>query len=278
MKSTIYFVGVCFSYEPSIFISKLAKLCARSGYILAGVVVSNNPDHSLESKNYNIQVLRGTNLHLDFSGYFDGLKYLISSNSKHDLDLILFVNDSLFVKHAAPTIVSRLLNLSNLIGKIQIPAISGKADSYKSICSRNPWSGDLHYISSYCFLLNSPAFRYLQMLLSDAAQDGVLENLKLEDSAWGFGLSGVMREFIRAHLIYHGSPYIWANYATASAETINRKAHCVYFEHRLSGLIGMNGALLPINSGARANSIIYIMELSYRVVRSIISFLYSRKI
>lgn len=278
MKSTIYFVGVCFNQEPSIFISKLAKLSARSGRLLRGVVISNNPHHSLESKNDNIKVLKGTNSHLDFSGYFEGLQYLVSSDLQADLSVVFFANDSLFSKHAAPTIVSRLLNLYDLIENLQIPAISGKADSYKSICSRNPWSGDLHYISSYCFLLNGPALHYLQMLLSDAAQDGVLENLKLEDSAWGFGLSGVMREFIRAHLIYHSSPYIWANYATASAETIKRKAHCVYFEHRLSGLIGMNGALLPINSGARAKSIIYIMESSYRVVRSIISFLYSRKI
>lgn len=278
MKSTIYFVGVCFSQEPSIFISKIAKLSARSGRLLRGVVISNNPHHSLESKNDNIKVLKGTNAHLDFSGYFEGLQYLVSSYSQADLSVVFFANDSLFFKHAARTIVSRLLSLYDLVEDIQIPAISGKADSYKSICNRNPWSGDLHYITSYCFLLNGPALHYFQMLPFDANHDGVLENLPLADGAWGFGLSGVMREFIRAHLIYHSSPYIWGNYATASPETIMRKAHCVYFEHRLSGLIGMNGALIPINSGGRASSVIYVMEFAYRIVRATISRLLFRNI
>lgn len=266
MNSTVLIVGVCFNLEPSIFISKLVKLFARSGKTICGVVVSNNNSHSLISNVDGIQVLRGTNSHLDFSGYFEGFEHLSAANQDIDSEVIFFTNDTLFTKHAAPTIVARLLRLHALLSQLTIPAMAGKTDTYKTICTRNPWSNNNFYVTSFCFLLNGPALPLLQQLLPDANNNDVLVDFPLNYNAWGKRLNGVMREYIRAHLIYKNSPYIWKSSEILSPALLARKAHCVYFEHRLSGLIGLNGAILPINAGTRAFISIYFAELMSRLV------------
>jgi hypothetical protein len=266
MSSTIIFVGVCYSIEPEDFICRLSKLFAHYNKSLAGVLIVNNSAHSLQSNAPRIEVLRGTNAHLDFSGYFEGLNHLLATNQNINSKAILFVNDSLFTKHASLTIVGSLFRVYNLLNQLKIPAIAGKTDSYKFICAKNPWSLNNSYVSTFCFLLNGLALPFFQQLLSDANKDDVL-NLSLNDIDWGRELDPVMREYIRAHLIYEGSPYLWKTSNAMSAEILNRKAHCVYFEHRLSGLIGLHGATISINSGLRDCIFIYFAEIWSRILR-----------
>ena len=73
-------------------------------------------------------------------------------------------------------------------------------------------------------------------------------------------------------LAYDRSAYLWRASAAAHAELIRKKAQCVYFEHRLSGSIGVDGALLPINSGPRSRVRIGVAETAARAVRALVPY------
>jgi len=47
-----------------------------------------------------------------------------------------------------------------------------------------------------------------------------------------------------------------------------QEAACVYLESRLSGAIGREGALVPINSGPRASTDIFVREFVARIART----------
>lgn len=267
--SIVRTVAVCFHLQPAEFITELRTLASLCGTRLRGVVVSNNAAHSLVSPASDIDVIRGSNAHLDFSGYFEGLERMMATQPDTVPGNVLFVNDSLIMKHAAACILGRVLRLHKILAQITVPAIGGKLDPYRSICLRNPWSGHAGYVSSYCFLLNALAQPALRALLDNAAVDGVLAASPLAESEWGAGMSPVMRESIRAHLLYEGSPYLWKSSGRSDPQLILKKARCVYFESRLSGAIGSDGAVVPINSGPRSNAQILIAETFARVARTL---------
>jgi hypothetical protein len=258
-------VAVCYHLSPAELIAQLQALAPRQGTRLHGIVVSNNPVHPLTSPSIDFEVIRGSNAHLDFSGYFEGLGRLRSTRSDVGQGNVLFVNDSLFSKHAAGCILGHVLRLDRLFGQLALPAIGGKADPYRSICLRNPWSDSASYVSSFCFLLNALALPLLQALPADADADGALSPLPLGDPHWGAGMPPILREQIRAHLAYQGSPYLWPGAKDPNNELLPKKARCVYFEHRLSGAIGSAGAVVPINSGARSRADIFINEMFARL-------------
>ena len=268
-QSTVCVVAICYHLPPAKFITSLQVLTARFGTRLRGIVVSNNPEHPLASPSSDFEVIRGSNAHLDFSGYFEGLERLLALNPDGAAGNVLFVNDSLILKHAAECIIRRVLGLDRLLAQLKVPAIGGKVDPYRSICLRNPWSGHAGYVSSFCFLLNVLAQPMMRGLLGSATIDGVLTPLPLTDPAWGAGLHPALREQIRAHLVYEDSPYLWQSKADHHTELILKKARCVYFESRLSGAIGSDGAVLPINSGPRSMVDIFIREALSRVARTL---------
>jgi hypothetical protein len=264
---SIYVVGVCYQLPPAQFIDKLQTLASRNGIRLRGIVVSNNVEHPLTSRSPDMEVIPGSNEHLDFSGYFEGLERLATVLPDAASGNVLFINDSLFVKHAAGCILRRVLGLDMLLGQLKLPAIGGKVDPYRSICLRNPWSGHIGYVTSFCFLLNASAQPMLRSLLAHAAADGVLTAAQVNDAMWGAQMLPVMREHIRAHLTYEGSPYLWRSTSGLDADVVRKKARCVYFEGRLSGAIGAEGALVPINSGPRSRTDIFLHESMARIAR-----------
>jgi hypothetical protein len=214
-------------------------------------------------------VVAGSNADLDFSGYQEGLKRLVETQPDAAGRPVLFVNDSLFTKHAGAAIAQRVLDLHRLLEQLRVPAIAGKRDPYRSIVSRNPWSGHPGYVSTFCFLLNARALPMLETLPLDAARDGLDPSLPIDDDAWATGLPALMREFIRAHLTYVGSPFSWPRSAPAERGLIARKARCVYFEHRLSGALGVDGAVVPINTGPRSSLQIALREWVSRATRAV---------
>ena len=180
---------------------------------------------------------------------------------------MLFVNDSLFTKHAASCILGRVLGLDALLRRLQVPAMAGKLDPYRSICRQNPWSGDRGFVTTFCYMLNARGLPIVQQLSSLAAEDDVFADATVCDEAWGRRMPAVLREHIRAHLAYEGSPYLWPAAASTQAEQLRKKAACVYLETRLSGAVGHGGALLPINSGPRATTDIFVREFLARLAR-----------
>jgi hypothetical protein len=185
-------VAVCYHMKPAPFIDRLQALAAGAGRRLQGVVVNNQPEHATPAQSGDLEVVQGTNRHLDFSGYFEGLQHL-PAVSQAETGNVLFVNDSLLTAHASTTIFRRVLALDGLLQQLEVPAGAGKLDPYRSICLRNPWSGHGSYLSTFCFLLNGPAQPILRRLATDAEADGVLAEAPLEDPAWGAGLDAVTR-------------------------------------------------------------------------------------
>lgn len=275
MKSTlpalrrIHVVAVCHQTPPEQFVASLRRIAQRHGTALRGVMVCNSASHALSSEGPDFDTVRGSNAILDFSGYFEGLERLLAAHADAASGSVLFVNDTLLTKHASDCILGRLLALDGLLQQMRVPAIAGKLDPYRSVCLRNPWSGHDSYISSFCFLLNVHALPAMRRLIDDAASDGVLLDRPIEDEAWGQGVPVLLREHIRAHLAYEGSPYLWPLASRKDADLLRKKACCVYFENRLSGAIGQDGAIVPINSGPRSSADIFVREAFARAARSL---------
>lgn len=267
--SQVRIVAVCFHMPPAEFIARLQVIALRQSQHLHGVVVSNNPVHSLASPCSDIQVIPGSNAHLDFSGYFEGLERLVAMQPDTPMTNVLFVNDSLIIKHAAGCILRRVLSLNPLLEQLAVPAIGGKLDAYRSICLHNPWSGHTGYVSSYCFLLNARGLPQMRALPHDAVTDGVLTTSPLASTEWGMGMPPALRETIRAHLLYAGSPYLWQSGKVDDAMLALKKACCVYFESRLSGAIGCEGVVVPINAGRRSQTDIFVRETFARAARTL---------
>ena len=262
-------VAVCYHLTPATFLARLQGLVEPMGIVLRGLLISNNSAHALAVPSAGPQVVRGSNRQLDFSGYFEGLEQLLRQSPEASSQNVLFVNDSLFTKHAAGCVLRRVITLDALLRQLRVPAIAGKLDPYRLICLRNPWNGHTGYVSSYCFLLNADALPLLSRLPVDASDAGVFAPVPIHDDAWGLGVPKLLREQIRAHLDYRGSPFLWPMVEKADAELIGKKASCVYFEHRLSGAIGTDGALVPINMGPRSKLAIYLSEAGSRIWRTL---------
>ena len=263
-------VAVCYHVAPARFVERLHAIAASVGRSLEGVVVDNRHGSAAPLQSGELQLLRGSNRHLDFSGYFEGLQRLHGGRADVGaLDNVLFLNDSLLTSHAGSTILRRVLALDGLLTQLQVPAGAGKLDPYRSICLRNPWSAHESYLSTFCFLLNGLAQPILRRLEIDAEHDGVLAEAPLDDSSWGKSLHPLTRDYIRAHLVYDRSPYRWKGAEEADPELIRAKARCVYFEHRLSGALGLEGALVPINAGPRSRAAVASAEVAARLFRAV---------
>lgn len=268
-RPPLHAVAVSYHVSPAQLLGRLQALASRCGRRLRGVAVSNNPAHAITPTSADMEVVRGSNANLDFSGYFEGLDRLTATHPDSSASNVLFVNDSLLTKHADGTILSRVVRMDALVQRLQVPAIAGKRDPYRSICLSNPWSRDAGYVTSFCFLLNARALPLLRRLPKDAARDGVFATAPVTDAAWGISMPPLMRETIRAHVAYEGSPYLWPSPAADDDELARKKASCVYFEHRLSGVIGIEGAVIPINSGPRSSAAVATGELLARAGRII---------
>lgn len=257
-------VACSYLIDPISLKNRLVLLGNRLGVKFHGVVVTNGP-HEAFMDDPRWLVLSGSNEDLDFSAYFEGLLYWL--NNKAPLpSKILFINDSLFSTHSAYANVKSTIRLLGLLGDIQVPALIGKTDRYMTVCHRNPWSGLNIYVSTYCFAMNSAAMMIFLNLKSWADYAGLGHNVDINSSEWGDGLQPVFREFLRANIVYITSPYKWRNLTSKDRNQalLQKKARCIYFEHRLSGEIGLNGSILPINSGLRAQVYIYLSELFIR--------------
>ena len=181
----LHMVAVCHQLEPQDFAARLRRAAQRHGHRLCGVVVSNNDRHHcppLDDAD-DLAYLRGSNEMLDFSGYLEGIEHLVSTLSPSDADNVLFVNDSLFTKHAAGCILRHVLRLDGLMRRLKQPAICGKWDPYRSICLRNPWSALPGFVTTFCFMLNARALPTMRALRDDAMTDDVLVEAPMQDDA-----------------------------------------------------------------------------------------------
>ena len=103
--------------------------------------------------------------------------------------------------------------------QLQLPSHRrGKLDPYPLDLPAQPmgWPARLHHD-----LLLSPQRPRTACdgsgLRADAEADGVFADAALTDAVWGVGVPADFREYIRAHLAYAGSPYLWPSAAPSNA-------------------------------------------------------------
>lgn len=261
-------VVVCsYSISPLALKNRLVRLGKRLGVKFHGVMVANGP-HEADMDDPRWSVLHGSNADLDFSAYAQGAQYWLDKKGPLPRT-VLFLNDSLFTSHSAAANLRATLRLLGLLGNIQLPALVGKTDRYTTICHRNPWSSLDFYVSTYCFALNPAALMTLLQLEKLAAVDDLGHDIDTHAPEWGHRLQPAFREFLRANISYTNSPYAWHNLHqhVNNKHLLRKKARCIYFEHRFSGELGLNGLILPINAGPRAKISLLFSEFFSRLFR-----------
>jgi len=269
-RREINVVAVCYQRPADRVAVGLQRIAQHHGVALRGVIVCNRSQQvQVRLQDSRFDLIQGSNALLDFSGFFEGMERLLSTRSEAASSNILFVNDTLFTKHAASCILGRVLDLDVFLERLSAPAISGKLDPYRAICMRNPWSGHSGYITSFCFLLNSLALPLMRQLPADAHIDGLLGDAEVGDLGWGSQLPHDLREMLRAHLLYPGSPLLWPAARSSNSDLLRRKAASSYFEHRLSGHLGKSGVVVPINAGPRSIASVALNERMARLSRAI---------
>lgn len=254
---TLTVIACCYNLAPRDFCARLDRVASSLGVRFAGVVVANRPGATLE-KLGAWTVVKGSNLTHDFSAYVEGLQQVDTAEAR----ALLFVNDSVFERHHGRENVRAVVGHMALVEQIQVAAIAGKVDRYSTVCHQNPWSGLALYVSSYCFALNRPALAVLQALQVQAQADGLQAGLPMDSAQWGAGLPPNFREFMRAFTCYGHPSFTWPglNRYRIGDELLATKARCIYMEHRLSGEIGRDGCIIPVNVRKWDSMRLYVAE------------------
>lgn len=260
-ERVLWVVACAYIYPARTLRDRLEALARKMNVRFQGVIVDNR-GVDLPPDEAGWTYVAGSNQDHDFSAYSEGLNRCLEGRGDAAPDIVLFINDSLFALHSAHVHARETMAYVELLRQLKVPALCGKTDPYAAVCHRSPWSGLPFYVSSFCFLLNRPAFDVLRALSAWADEDGLDRDLAVTDSRWGAGLQPNFREFIRAFVAYGGSWFVWPGlqrYAIGD-RLISVKARCIYLEHRLSGEIARNGCLIPINEKKLPRLRLYIAE------------------
>lgn len=263
---SITIVACCYRIPAAEVVRRVRELVGNDPAIVTGYVVSSLHERESDLGN-GWTALPSDNLDFDFSAYFTGAHAAFRSGTSSQV--VMFLNDTLFTDHAAAANFRAAWRQRGLIRDIELPAMAGKADEYTTICLRNPWSGLGIYVTSFCFVLNGAALQLMLRLRDLAEEDGVTHKHDVNSASWGVRLPGAFRQFLKAALVYPGSPYLWYRLRSGSYSTVQlrSKARSIYFEHRLSGAIAENGCLLPTNAGPRWGTYIAMSERLFRIRR-----------
>lgn len=259
----------CHSITPSKMIENISVLEKKFNFKTKGVIVDNSDsvDNYHDLKNINWKIVKGSNKYLDFSAYFEGYKnFGISQEESHNM---IFLNDSFFIKHNVINNFKLVLKHINLLDEISEPVIIGRGSNYHSICHRNPWSKLDIFIPTYCFALNNSALKIFNSLEDLLHKDGFDGKLNSED--FHGNLDSSFYNLMMSSVNSFSSPYSWKKENIhASDEILQKKALCIYFEHRLSGEIGKKGCIIPTNAGTKGKLLFNLNEFFKK-------FLFTRK-
>jgi hypothetical protein len=267
-RSQIYVVACSYRMAPDDMSRRLTEILLKLSVEHCGVIASSRIKERARIDS-RWTSLPADNDDLDFSAYRAGAA--LREGEANSGVSTLFVNDSLFTNHAAFANIKAAIRVAPLTARIPLPALGGKCDSYTTICLRNPWSHLPYYVSTYCFVLNPAAIQIFLSLPDLAANENVTLSRDIDDPEWGSRLPLEFREFVKANLVYKESPYLWYRLRESAIQPqqLRAKARCIYFEHRLSGLVGTIGCILPTNAGPRWNTYLSIHERLSRLGRNL---------
>lgn len=239
--------AVICTYEiaPHTAIELLEKIGAATGTRFSGVVIDNGR-HESPTQIGAWQIHKGSNALMDFSAYAEGAAILAPQIEAQDVILVL--NDTVFTRHNPKFHLTRLIRHREAVLQTRSACIAGKADDYTNICYANPWSGMNAYVSSFAFLLNSKGAEILRDVYASMQDVMGSESTDMASDDWSPGLDRRFKEFLRLHLVQVDSPTAWYQAKKYAGKTgiLQKKARCVYLEHKLSGEIGRDGVIISL--------------------------------
>ena len=244
MKKNLFIVVCSFNVEPKLIIKRLDRILNNYSYNYNGVITCNK-NYNVISNIPNWNIIEGSNDFFDFSAYFEGVEFL---NNKFVIDSnILFLNDSIFLKHDFKYSINQILKANLIISEIITPSLIGFRSNYSSICLFNPWSKIDVFIPTYIFTINHAALNLFISLKSKAK----IENIFTDNiNDWSDKIPYQFKIFLHS--------YIFNKYFNIFRYLLLKcsiKARCVYFEHKLSGEIGLHGNFIFPNVGRKSQFI-----------------------
>lgn len=237
--NNFHIIVACYYLDPSKIIKKLAftkKLgCCEI------IVVVNNPKYFKQINSQNI--VQGSNDILDFSAYREGLVHV----KKIDIDcnkIILFINDSLLVKHPYKYIVNKIATDFEYKSAKQAMAysFSGKYNFY---FDKNPWENTRLHLCGAAFALNLHGLEIFETLYDSVYVETI--NVKSHEQLENlYGKS--FYDFINIILIDNNKVWKPINYKDISNVDYLKKSIAFYLEHKLTAnLIKNDAGIIYIN-------------------------------
>lgn len=174
----------------------------------------------------------------DFSAYEE-----IEKNST--IDLFLYLNDTMFIKHPWRVIRKKLKDLLPTISTIQNPAAIGIVYPYSEaliIDNKNP---TLEHMTTFCFVLNKSANKIFHSKLESLPREQNLANNWIRKKV---DRSLFIEYLLNIHIYGPDSPWKWKKSSyTFSEKTLTRKAISVILEYDLnSSILNSDGLIIPI--------------------------------
>ncbi|MGH8428581.1 MAG: hypothetical protein ACRES7_11510 [Gammaproteobacteria bacterium] len=186
----------------------------------------------------------------DFSAYSAACADLVRGGLRFGGgDVFIFANDTLFLKHPAPSLLRLLRRTLPSVREAAVPILSGKADSYRALLQTSPFAVGLdRYVATFLFATNAQGVSLLDAVFHSVETKVLLDGVA---SMIGAGVPKKFFAFLRMHLGDSASVFAW--HGERAPEMISRKACCVLLEHLVSAKFFEEGFLAPINSSAILN-------------------------
>jgi len=251
-------------------IEKMEFVGKDLGIKFYGVVINNAElidDLDYKSTFLNLHIKSGSNLILDFSGYYEGLESLRKRNE--NFQKVLLLNDSLFTDHPWRYGMRKISNYYFALDKMgPDPVIVGRLDRYITSCLSNPWSGSYGYISSYMFLMNVEAAdifaKEYRRFLYNYTNDIILYSQKFVEDA-----PVQMKAQIRYQLSMQGFPGAWHKLDSPKIDDalLSKKSLTIYFEHFNTGMVGLKGSVISLYPRFRDTAKYFCYEKFFRLIK-----------
>ena len=162
----------------------------------------------------------------------------------------IFLNDTLFLKHPASTVLKLLRNTLSTIAETDAPVLAGKADPYGGLLQTSPFALGLdRYVASFVFGTNYSGVCLLADLLHEEKTQKMVESVL---SSRDDDIPKKFSSFLKLHLRSGRSEFAWKN-PGLDRETVRRKAACVLLEHYISARFFVDGFICPLNSTTARN-------------------------
>ena len=248
LNHDLIIIVCCYYVDVDKITNIMNKYLEREELKFIGIVVDNKKQHQNIYQHKSWTVINGSNEINEFSAYQEGMSHARTFGVNMKTPMMI-INDSLFTKHCYGYLIKEFIKNITILNFFEEPLMIGMKSYYSSICLTNPWSNTTSFIPSYIFLINYRALELFETLPDYALKDGIMFN---EKKYFGKDLKMQFLSLITYHSLKANerSTQKTTNMIDNDLEIL-KKARCIYFEHRLTGLIGENGILFYLNDGWR---------------------------